>query len=97
MNWKYQKNLAESVKQVKNPRDFTVSTITVFQIVTLKVVRQKTEFYSKSTVLRAITAGTAGNPQNVTSSINLHIEFFGRRTQLHFCKIKPRQTTNRVI
>jgi hypothetical protein len=33
----------------------------------------------------------AGNPQDVTSNIDMHIVFFWWRAQFYFCKIKPRQ------
>lgn len=46
--------------------------------------------YSEFAGLWAIIAGIAINPQDITSSINLHIEFSRRRAQFHFCKIKPK-------
>jgi hypothetical protein len=52
---------------------------------------KETETNSKCTRLGAITAGIASNPQDVTPSINLHIEFFWRRAQFNFCEIKPTQ------
>ena len=52
---------------------------------------KETETNSKCTRLGAITAGIASNPQDVTPSINLHIEFFWRRAQFNFCVIKPTQ------
>lgn len=50
---------------------------------------KEAEAYGKPTRPGAITAGTAGNPQAFTSSVNLHVEFFWRRAQFDFGIIKP--------
>lgn len=52
---------------------------------------KESEIYPKSTSLGAITARIAGNPQDVTSGIDLHIVFFWWRAQFYFCKIKPKK------
>lgn len=44
--------------------------------------------YSKATSTWAVVAGIAADPQDITSSINLHFEFSRRRAQFHFRKIK---------
>jgi hypothetical protein len=43
------------------------------------MTRQGKRVYSKATSTRAVVAGIATDPQDITSSINLHIEFFKRR------------------
>jgi hypothetical protein len=55
------------------------------------MTRQGKRVYSKATSTRAVVAGIAADPQDITSSINLHIEFSRRRAQFHFCKIKSKQ------
>ena len=44
--------------------------------------------YFEFTRFWATIAFVTTDPQNITSCINLHIEFFWRRTQMHFCIIK---------
>jgi len=55
------------------------------------VTRQGKRVYSKAISTRAVVAGIAADPQDITSSINLHIEFSRRRAQFHYCKIKSKQ------
>ena len=55
------------------------------------MTRQGKRVYFKATTTRAIVAGIAADSQDITSSINLHIEFSKWRAQFHFRKIKSKQ------
>lgn len=46
-------------------------------------------YFLESSRLGATIAGATAHPQNITSCINLHMEFSWRRTQEHCRKIKP--------
>lgn len=51
-----------------------------------KARKKKAEVYGKSTRMGTITTGIAGN---LTSNVNLHVEFFWQRAQFDFGIIKP--------
>jgi len=59
----------------------------------------KEKRYFESSRLRATSAGAATDPQNITSCINLDMEFSWRRTQLHCRIIKPvaKERMNQIL
>ena len=77
MTWSGQKIPVESV--------IKIILLIFFDLNFLNIERTDIE----ATRCRATIAGIAGHPKNVTSGINLNIEFSWRAPQSHTSEIKP--------
>lgn len=86
MNYPGRNNWAQSVTKSTSKLIFSLYTNTKL---VLNLQNRKNWIYLEPACLGTAIAGATTNPQNITASVNLHMKFPWRRTQLHLCKVKP--------